>query len=147
MIQYTNGRFVCGNRIALKLPDDIWLDFDPPVIPNEGMIFYSEDLKVTIDVNLLETAQDACTFLESTREDYETFQVVRDLQRVSVASLEGYGLTYATEHEIYEEYALSVPGDVPALLDVCLTQRLDDPADREIYVRVRDELLAGLEPI
>lgn len=146
MIQHRNGRFICGNRIAFKLPDNVFLDTDPPVIPNEGMIFYSEDLKVTIDVDFLETAQDARSFLLSVQEDCETFRPIRELQRVSVGSLEGYGMTYALSDEICEEYALTVPGAEPALFTVCLAQQLDELADAEIYAKLRDELLAGIEP-
>lgn len=145
MIQYTNGKFICAGRVAVKLPDDVWLDFDPPVIPANGMIFHSPDQKTRIDVDILETAQDARTYLQEFAEGYETYQPIRELRRVSVGSLGGYGLTYATEHEIYEEYALTIPGDVPALLNVCLMQEISDPSDQKIYIRIRNELLAGIE--
>ena len=146
MIQYTNSRFICGGRISLKLPNDVFIDFNPPVIPNEGLIFYSPDLKVTIDVNLVEADEDARAFLESAREDFDTFHIVRELKHVSMGSLEGYGMTYALSDEICEEYALTVPGAEPALFTVCLAQQLDELADAEIYAKLRDELLAGIEP-
>ena len=147
MIQYRNGKFICGGRVAIKLPDNVWLDFDPPVIPEHGMIFCSPDLKTKIDVDLLEIAQEPRTYLQDFAEGFDSYQPIRDLCHVRIGALEGYGMAYATEHEVYEEYALSVPGDPPALLNVCLEQRRDDPADRAIYVRVRDELLQGIEPI
>lgn len=145
MIQHNNGKFICGGRVAFKLPDNVFLDTVPPVIPNEGMIFYSEDLKVTIDVDLLETDRDARTFLLSAREDFETFRIVRDIQPVHVGELKGYGMTYALSSEICEEYVLTVPGKELALFDVCLAQHLDELADAEIYAKLRDELLAGIE--
>ena len=145
MIQYANGRFICADRISLKLPDNVFLDFNPPVIPNEGFILYSEDLKVTIDVDLVESTQEARSFLENVREDYETFRIVREPQCVSAGSMEGYGMAYALSSEICEEYVFTVPGEEPALFDVCLTQRLDELSDAEIYTKLRDELLAGIE--
>ena len=58
MIQYTNGKFICAGRVAGKLPDDVWLDFDPSVIPENGMICHSPDQKNRIDVDIIETDQE-----------------------------------------------------------------------------------------
>ena len=145
MIQHRNGKFICADRVALKLPNDVFLDFNPPVIPIEGMIFYSSDLKITIDVGLVETPKDARSFLLSAWEDYETLRIVTPAKPVTVGSMEGYSMTYALTREVMEEYVLTVPGEEPWLLDICLTQKVGEQSDPADYARLRDELLAGIE--
>ena len=46
--------------------------------------------------------------------------------------------------EVYEEYAFAIPGDTPALLSICLEQKKDSPADDEVLIQLRDELLGGI---
>lgn len=65
--------------------------------------------------------------------------------RQNTGEFEPCGITYALSSEICEEYALTIPGAEPALFTVCLTQQLDELADAEIYAKLRDELLAGIE--
>lgn len=128
MIQYTNDRFVCDGRISLMLPDDVFLDFNPPVIPNEGMIFYSPDLKVTIDVELIETAQEARSFLLEASGGYGLCPSSESHSEPLRAPRRAW-MTYEFSLEIYEEYVLTVPSETPALFDVCLTQRIENPTD------------------
>ena len=145
MVQYRNGKFICADRVALTLPNNVFLDFDSPVIPVEGMIFYSPDLKTTIDVGLVETPKDAHSFLLSAQEDYEITRIVTPVSPVTVGSMEGYGMTYALTRDILEEYVLTVPGEEPWLLDICLSQEMEEQSDPADYARLRDELLAGIE--
>ena len=145
MIQYTNSRFIIADRLSLKLPDNVFLDFNPPVVPVEGFVCYSPDLKTTIDVNLVENAQDARTFLLEALEDSESVCALREPQRVSTGSLEGYSMAYASENYSYEEYVFAVPGTEPALFDVCFTRRSAELPDAEIYAKLRDELLAEIK--
>ena len=145
MIQYRNGKFICADRIALKLPNNVFLDFNPPVIPTEGMIFYSSDERTTIDVDLVETDRDARSFLLNTDEECETVRILQPLRHVTIGTMEGYGMTYALTREIYEEYALTVPGEESVLFVICLTQEAGEESDPADYARLRDELLAGVE--
>lgn len=147
MIQHRNGKFICADRVALTLPNNVFIDFNPPVIPVEGMIFYSSDQKITMDVNLLETDEDAHSFLLRVKEDYETFRIVKPVRHVSVGNMEGYGMTYALSSEVMEEYVLTVPGEVPALFNICLAQEIGDLSERDYYVKLRDELLKGVEVV
>ena len=55
------------------------------------------------------------------------------------------GMTYALTREVMEEYVLTVPGEEPWLLDICLTQKVGEQSDPADYARLRDELLAGIE--
>ena len=145
MIQYTNSRFIIAERLSLKLPDNVFLDFNPPVVPVEGFVCCSPDLLTTIDVNLVESVQDARAFLLEALENAEAVQVLREPQHVSTSPLEGYSMAYASENYSYEEYVFAVPGTEPALFDVCFTRRLAELPDAEIYTKLRDELLAGIE--
>ena len=54
-------------------------------------------------------------------------------------------MTYALTREVMEEYVLTVPGEEPWLLDICLTQKVGEQSDPTDYARLRDELLAGIE--
>ena len=145
MIQYRNGRFICADRIALKLPNNVLLDFNPPVVPMEGMIFYSPDERITIDVDLVETDRDALSFLLNADEECKTVRILQPLRHVTIGTMEGYGMTYALSREVYEEYALTVPGEESALFVICLTQEVGEESDPADYARLRDELLAGVE--
>lgn len=145
MIQYRNGKFICADRIALKLPNNVFLDFNPPVVPMEGMIFYSPDERITIDVDLVETDRDALSFLLNADEECKTVRILQPLRHVTIGTMEGYGMTYALSREVYEEYALTVPGEESALFVICLTQEVGEESDPADYARLQDELLAGIE--
>ncbi len=56
-------------------------------------------------------------------------------------------MTYAISSEVMEEYVLTVPGQVPALFNICLAQEVGEQSDPADYARLRDELLAGVEVV
>lgn len=56
-------------------------------------------------------------------------------------------MTYGLSREIIEEYTFTIPGENPALLNICLTQIKDKISDSELYAKLKEEVLAGLSII
>ena len=144
MLLHKNHKFIFNNRAAIEIPDNVYLDTNPDLCPVEGMVLFSADLLTQIDINFVETDKDAWTFLKETKDDFENFECLEPIRAVIVNGMSGFVLNYALSKETFEEYALSVPGDEPLLLNVCFVQKKGKLADATECARLRDETIAGL---
>lgn len=144
MLLHQDHQFIYHHRAALQLPNHVYLDPCPDPIPNEGMVLFSTDGRAKIQINFLETDQDARSFLEDSAEELEDFHCLAPVRAVHANGLDGYTMTYTVCREIYEEYVFAIPGSEPALLDVWLEQQKDKPADATLYTQIRDELISGI---
>ena len=147
MLLHKDHHFIYNCRAAVKLPNNVYLDTAPDPYPIEGMVYYSEDMRTTVEINFVETEKGAKFFLESVEDELETFKRLKATTRLCANGLEGYTMTYGSSREIIEEYTFAIPGETLALLDICLTQRKDTLSDPELYAKLKEEVLAGLSLI
>ena len=147
MLLHKNNHFIYNCRAAVQLPNNVYLDTAPDPSPIEGMVFYSEDMKTRVEINFVETEKSAKYFLESAADIYESFKCLKAATMLCVNGFEGYAMTYGAGREIIEEYTFTIPGENPALLDICLIQRKDKLSDPELYTKLQKEVLAGISVI
>ncbi len=144
MLLHKDDHFIYNCRVAVKLPNNVYLDTAPYPYPVEGMVYYSEDMRTKVEINFVETEKGAKFFLESVAEELETFKRLKATTKLCANGHEGYTMTYGLSREIIEEYTFAIPGETPALLDICLTQRKEKLSDPELYAKLQEEVLAGL---
>ena len=144
MLLHQNDRFIYDLRVAIKLPNNVFLDPNPDPCPVEGMVLYTEDFRTRIELNFLVSSQDIKSYLEEATEGYESVQYIAPLRNIETNGIEGVTMTYALSREIYEEYVFALPGSNPALLNVYFEQKKGQPSNEAEYARVRDELIAGI---
>ena len=144
MLLHKNHKFIFDNRAAIQLPDSIYFDCNPDVYPMEGFVLHSEDLSIQIDINFVKTDKDAWTYLLEIKDTFEYLEYLEPIRAIVLNGMPGFVLSYALCKETFEEYALSIPGDEPTLLNICFVQKKDQPADATEYARLRDEIIAGL---
>ncbi len=147
MLLHKNHKLIYKNVAAIEIPNNVYLDPCPDPCPVEGLVLYSEDMCTRADINFITTEKDARSFLEEGSEVYESFQSIKPLSSVSTNGVEGFSMTYATSRYIYEEYVFTIPGDDPTLLNICIEQRKERPADSAQYAQLVEELLAGIKII
>ena len=147
MLLHKDNKLIYNNRAALKLPNNVYVDPNPEPCPIEGMVLFSEDLSTKIEVNFLETDKDAQTFLQEITESFERFEQLKETSIICTNALYGVAMTYSLSSEICEEYVFTLPGNTPALLNVCFEQKKDNPSDVVQYEQLVAEFLAGIAPI
>ena len=146
MLLHKNNQFIYNNA-AIKLPNNIYFDPCPDPCPVEGMVFYSEDLRAKVELHFVATEKDARSFLMEGSESYDDFQTLQPIMTVCANGIEGITTTSATQRYLYEEYVFAIPGEKPTLLDICIEQKKESPANPEQYSRLVAELLEGLQAI
>ena len=144
MLLHQDNKFIYNLAAAIKLPNNIYLDPCPDACPIEGMVFYSQDQRARAEINFVETEADARAFLEEEGECYESFQCLKPIAAISTNGVNGFTMTFATTYHIYEEYAFSLPGNEPTLLNICIEQQKSKPADVLQCAQLVAELLAGI---
>lgn len=145
MLLHQNNHFIFDRRVAIKLPDNVFLDPNPDPCPAEGMVLYTEDFRTRININFIVVNQDIKSFLEDGTENHPSAEYIAPIRDIESNGLLSSTATYAFHNEICEEYVFAIPGNIPALLDVCFEQKKGDPSNEAEYTRVRDELIAGIK--
>lgn len=147
MLLHKNNKLIYKNRIAVKLPNNAYLDPSPDPVPLEGIVMFSEDLRTKIELSFLETEKSASGFLQEAAESFENFELLEEMSGVCANTLLGVTMTYSSSGELCEEYVYSIPDNTPVLLDICLVQKKDAPSEAALYERLIAELMSGIEPI
>ncbi len=147
MLLHKNNKLTYKNVATIEIPNNVYLDPSPDPCPIEGIVLYSEDMRAKAEVQFVTTAKDASTFLEEAGEDYDSFQCIKPISTVRANGGDGFSMTYATKHYLYEEYAFTLPGEDPTLLNICIEQRKEEPADSTLYAQLVTDLLSGVKTI
>ena len=144
MLKHQNNKFIYNNAAAIKIPNNVYLDPNPDPCPVEGMVLYSEDLRARVIVDFVETEKDASTFFLEECKGYDNYQCIKPLSAIRTNGADGFTIVYSLDC-IYEEYAFSLHGDKPQLLNICIEQKKWATADPTQYAQLVAELLEGIE--
>ena len=141
MLLHKNHKLIYNNCVAIEIPNDVFVDSCPDACPREGLVLHTQDGSTTIDFDFLGGRKDARCYLEEAAED---FKIIKKSCPISAGGLNGFYMMYESRVAIYEEYVFEVFGAEPVLLDICFEMKKTCNSSEFLYVKVRDEMIAGI---
>ena len=146
MLLHKDKKFIYKNLAAIEIPNNVYLDPSPDPCPIEGMVLYSEDMCARVDIHFLSAEKESRAFLIEGAEVFENYECTKPIAPISTNGLEGFTMAYNTSRYSYEEYAFNI-GDGSELLNICIEQKRDKPADQTRYRQLITDLLTGIKTI
>ena len=148
MVLHQNNRFIYNNRIAVRIPNGLALDYSHEVLREEALELMAPDGSFRLVIEFWDTPKSAQSFASEIYEEHDCITPLVSVHDVTApCGLSGYATTYALSAEILEEFAFALPGDTPALMSVWLSRFSDRPYDEALYLQAKAEVLQGIEII
>ena len=148
MILHQNNRFIYNNRIAVRIPNGLCIDFTHEVIRTDALELIAPDNSFRLVVDFVDTHKGAQTFTEEIYEEHDSIATVTPIHAVKAScGLSGYAIAYALTAELLEEYVFAIPGAPAALINVWFSRIKDEPYDEHLFEQAKQEVLNSIELI
>ena len=148
MVLHKNSRFIYNNRIAVRIPNGLAMDYSHEVLHEEALELMAPDESFRLVIEFWDTPKGAQSFVSEVYEECDCITTLEPVHAVTApCGLSGWATTYALSSEILEEFAFSLPGDTPALMSIWLSRFSDRPYDADLYEQAKAEVLANIETV
>lgn len=148
MLIYDNGRFSLGS-VSFKLPNGIGIDTDNEEINGEGLTLVALDKSFTVQIAFEESERDAHEAFEHIFNDESSYELIGEIEEITVNKLNGFKAVYEDGITLNEEYVLDIDGcEEYNIFTIYVMIRKDSATYDEAYEsRIVAEILDGIKSI
>ena len=148
MVLHKNNRFIYNNTVAVRIPNNLCMDYSFEVLREEAIELIAPDESFHLVIEFQTTPRNARTFTKEIYEEHDRITAIDPVRPIeALCGVSGYTTTYDLVTEILEEFAFDIPSEPHVLLNIWMSRAKGTPYDTELYAKAKRDVLESIEII